>query len=122
MTTQEMTEAQAYESHSRTIVDSDGKTLGKVDEIYLDDRTQKPEWAKSLGRPALMDNSKPSPPIADRARLHSEFAVAFCNRSPGSAIMESGHFSCQMTRCGPPRRSRRAPLCRVRRSRLPDLA
>jgi sporulation protein YlmC with PRC-barrel domain len=40
-----MTEAQAYESHSRTIVDSDGKTLGKVDEIYLDDRTQKPEWA-----------------------------------------------------------------------------
>jgi sporulation protein YlmC with PRC-barrel domain len=45
MTTQEMTEAQAYESHSRTIVDSDGKTLGKVDEIYLDDRTQKPEWA-----------------------------------------------------------------------------
>src|ERR1700759_2180939 len=45
MTTQEMTEAEAYESHSRTIVDSDGKTLGKVDEIYLDDRTQKPEWA-----------------------------------------------------------------------------
>ena len=45
MTTQEMTEAEAYESHSRTIVDSDGKTLGKIDEIYLDDRTQKPEWA-----------------------------------------------------------------------------
>jgi len=45
MTTQGMTEAEAYESHSRTIVDSDGKTLGKVDEIYLDNRTQKPEWA-----------------------------------------------------------------------------
>ena len=49
MTTQEMTEAEAYESHSRTIVASDGKTLGKVDEIYLDDRTQKPEWATVSG-------------------------------------------------------------------------
>ena len=45
MTTREITEAEAYESHSRTIVDSDGKTLGKVDEIYLDNRTRKPEWA-----------------------------------------------------------------------------
>ena len=45
MTTQGMTDTEAYESHSRTIVDSDGKTLGKVDEIYLDNRTQKPEWA-----------------------------------------------------------------------------
>jgi sporulation protein YlmC with PRC-barrel domain len=45
MTTQEMTQAEAYELHGRTIVGSDGKTLGKVEEIYLDDRTQKPEWA-----------------------------------------------------------------------------
>ena len=49
MTTKEMTEAEAYESQSRTIVASDGETIGKVSEVYLDDRTQKPEWATVAG-------------------------------------------------------------------------
>lgn len=45
MKTKEMTEAEAYGWRSRTIVGSDGETIGKVSEIYLDDRTEKPEWA-----------------------------------------------------------------------------
>jgi hypothetical protein len=45
MTTKELTEAEAYESHSRTVVGSDGETIGKIDEIYLDDQTKRPEWA-----------------------------------------------------------------------------
>ena len=49
MTTNEMTQAEAYESHSRTILASDGATIGKVSEIYLDDRTRKPEWATVTG-------------------------------------------------------------------------
>lgn len=51
MTTNEMTEAEAYESHSRTILASDGATIGTVSEIYLDDRTQKPEWVTVAGGP-----------------------------------------------------------------------
>jgi sporulation protein YlmC with PRC-barrel domain len=45
MTDKETTETEAYEWHGRTIVDSDGEKIGKVSEIYLDDRTEKPEWA-----------------------------------------------------------------------------
>ena len=39
----EMTEA--YEWKGRTIVGSDGEKLGKVNEIYLDGETNRPEWA-----------------------------------------------------------------------------
>jgi sporulation protein YlmC with PRC-barrel domain len=49
MTTKEMTEGEAYESQGRTIVASDGETIGNVSEIYLDDRTRKPEWATVAG-------------------------------------------------------------------------
>jgi sporulation protein YlmC with PRC-barrel domain len=51
MTTKDMTEAEAQESHGRTIVASDGQSIGKVSEIYLDDRTQKAEWATVAGGP-----------------------------------------------------------------------
>lgn len=51
MTTKDMTEAEAYGWHSRTIVGSDGEEIGKVSEIYLDDRTENPGWATvSSGR------------------------------------------------------------------------
>ena len=45
MTTKEMTDAEAYDSPNRTIVASDGETIGAVGQIYSDDRTQRPEWA-----------------------------------------------------------------------------
>ena len=39
----DMTEA--YDWQGRTIVGSDGEKIGKVDEVYTDDRTGRPEWA-----------------------------------------------------------------------------
>lgn len=45
MTTNQMTEAETYESHSRTIIGNDGEPIGKVADIYVDELTQKPEWA-----------------------------------------------------------------------------
>jgi uncharacterized protein (TIGR02271 family) len=36
---------EAYEWRARTVVDTDGEKIGKLDEIYLDQQTGKPEWA-----------------------------------------------------------------------------
>jgi uncharacterized protein (TIGR02271 family) len=36
---------EAYEWRGRTAVDPDGQKIGKIDEIYLDQETRKPEWA-----------------------------------------------------------------------------
>src|SRR4051812_26162103 len=37
--------SEAYDFRGRTLVDSDGDKIGKVEEIYLDTQTQQPEWA-----------------------------------------------------------------------------
>jgi uncharacterized protein (TIGR02271 family) len=42
MSTDEMTEA--YDWNGRTVVDSDGEKIGKVDEVYVDSATGRPEW------------------------------------------------------------------------------
>ena len=39
----QMTEA--YDWRGRTILDSDGEKIGKLEELYLDEQTGKPEWA-----------------------------------------------------------------------------
>jgi hypothetical protein len=52
MTTKDMTEADAYGWHSRTIVGSDGEEIGKVGELYLDDRTENPGWATVASGPS----------------------------------------------------------------------
>jgi uncharacterized protein (TIGR02271 family) len=36
---------EAYDWQGRTILGSDGEKIGKVDEVYLDENTGKPEWA-----------------------------------------------------------------------------
>ena len=36
---------EAYEWRDRTAVDRDGQKIGKIDEIYLDQETGRPEWA-----------------------------------------------------------------------------
>jgi sporulation protein YlmC with PRC-barrel domain len=84
MTTQEMTEAEAYESHSRTIVGSDGETIGQVDEIYLDDRTGKPEWA-TVSRGLLGDNSHFVPlagATSDGDTIHTPVTMAQVKGAP----------------------------------------
>ena len=93
MTTQEMTEAQAYESHSRTIVDSDGKTLGKVDEIYLDDRTQKPEWVTVSS--GLAGGKSQFVPLAgassDEDHIHARVTVEQVKNAP--SVQHDRHLS-----------------------------
>jgi uncharacterized protein (TIGR02271 family) len=36
----------AYDWSDRTIVDGDGEKIGKIDELYLDRHSDKPEWAR----------------------------------------------------------------------------
>jgi uncharacterized protein (TIGR02271 family) len=36
----------AYDWSGRTLVDRDGEKIGKIDELYLDQQTDKPEWAR----------------------------------------------------------------------------
>ncbi|CAA9480731.1 MAG: putative conserved domain protein [uncultured Solirubrobacterales bacterium] len=40
----QMTEA--YDWRGRTLVDQDGEKIGKVDEIYVDNQNEEPEWAR----------------------------------------------------------------------------
>jgi uncharacterized protein (TIGR02271 family) len=56
----EMTEA--YEWQGRTIVGSDGEKIGKVDEIYVDGETDKPEWATV--KSGLFENKSNFLPLA----------------------------------------------------------
>jgi sporulation protein YlmC with PRC-barrel domain len=93
MTTQEMTEAEAYESHSRTVVGSDGKTLGKVEEIYLDDRTQKPEWATVSS--GLLGGKSQFVPLAgassDGDNIHARVTITQVKNAP--SVQHDGHLS-----------------------------
>jgi sporulation protein YlmC with PRC-barrel domain len=56
----EMTEA--YEWQGRTVVGSDGEKIGKVSEIYLDERTHKPESATASS--GLFGNESRFVPLA----------------------------------------------------------
>jgi sporulation protein YlmC with PRC-barrel domain len=93
MTTREITEAEAYESHSRTIVDSDGKTLGKVDEIYLDNRTQKPEWATVSS--GLLGGKSQFVPLAgassDGDNIHARVTMKQVKNAP--SVQHDRHLS-----------------------------
>lgn len=44
MTNTEMTSA--YDWHGRTLVGPDGEKIGKIDDIYRDEQSDKPEWAR----------------------------------------------------------------------------
>lgn len=51
---------EAYEWRGRTAVDPEGQKIGKIDEIYLDQETRKPEWALvSSGRFGTKSNFAP---------------------------------------------------------------
>ena len=40
-----MTTAQAYEWQGLTLLDRNGDKIGKIDELYVDEQSDKPEWA-----------------------------------------------------------------------------
>jgi sporulation protein YlmC with PRC-barrel domain len=95
MTTKDMTEAEAHESHGRTIVASDGQTIGKVSEIYLDDRTQKPEWATVAGG-ALGANLYFVPLVgafSDGDNLHARVTMEQVKHAPSLDADGDGHLS-----------------------------
>lgn len=56
MASPELTEA--YEWQGRTIVGSDGEKIGTVDEVYLDERSDKPEWVTVKTREPITDANR----------------------------------------------------------------
>jgi sporulation protein YlmC with PRC-barrel domain len=95
MTTQRMTEAEAYELPGRTIVGSDGETLGKVDGIYLDDRTKKPEWATVSSGP-LGGKSQFVPltgASSDGDEIHARVTMAQVKNAP--SVQHADHLSAE---------------------------
>ena len=57
----EVTEAYGFEG--RTMIDSDGDKIGKIEEIYLDAETGQPEWA--LVNTGLFGTKKTFVPLSD---------------------------------------------------------
>ncbi len=95
MTTKDMTEAEAHESHGRTIVASDGQTIGEVSEIYLDDRTQKPEWA-TVGGGRLGANLHFVPlagASSDGDSIHARVTMEQVKDAPSMDSDGDGHLS-----------------------------
>ena len=93
MTTQEMTATEAYESHSRTIVDTNGETLGKVDDVYIDDRTKKPEWATVTT--GLLGGKSQFVPLAgaslDGDHIHARVTMEQVKNAP--SVQHDSHLS-----------------------------
>lgn len=88
-----MTEAEAHELHGRTIVDSDGETIGKVEEIYLDDRTEKAEWATvSTG---LLGGKSQFVPLAGASSDDDKIRLLVTMRQVTDApsVQHGGHLS-----------------------------
>ena len=72
MGTTEMTNA--YDWHGRTVVDRDGEKIGKLDEVYLDEHTGRPEWA--LVNTGLFGSRSSFVPLANAAPSGEDVRVA----------------------------------------------
>jgi stress response protein YsnF len=59
----------------RTIVDRDGEKVGKFDEIYLDSRTDRPEWA--LVKMGLLGRDKALVPLGGAQEAGDDLQVPF---------------------------------------------
>src|SRR4051794_39982235 len=71
MTTSDVTRAPEW--RGRTVVDRDGDKIGKLDEIYLDQETGKPEWA--LVNMGLFGTRSTFVPLADADAAGDEVRV-----------------------------------------------
>jgi hypothetical protein len=95
MTTKEMSEAEAYGWHSRTIVGSDNEEIGSVVEIYLDDRTDAPEWATVSS--ALLGGKSHFVPLvgasADGEHIRARVTMEQVKNAP--SVDPDGHLSGQ---------------------------
>ena len=66
---------EAYDFSGRTLVDSDGDKIGKVEEVYLDTETCKPEWA--LVQTGKVGKKSHFVPLRDAQANGEDVRVAF---------------------------------------------
>ena len=62
MEAQGMTEA--YDWENREVIGSDGEKIGKVDQVYLDEESGRPEWLSPRGSPPVRMGPEPAGPRA----------------------------------------------------------
>lgn len=81
--------------HGRTIEGPDGHKIGKVDEIYVDDRTGRPEWA--LVHTGLLGTKSSFVPIAEATTDGNTVTVPFDKDKVKDApnVEKDGHLSPQ---------------------------
>jgi uncharacterized protein (TIGR02271 family) len=65
---------EAYDFHGRTLIDQQGEKIGKVDELYYDERGGQPEWA--LVNTGLFGTKKTFVPIAGAQPSGEDLTVA----------------------------------------------
>lgn len=64
---------EAYDFQGRTLVDHDGEKIGKIDELYYDERGGQPEWA--LVTTGLFGTKKTFVPIRDASPTGEDLQV-----------------------------------------------
>lgn len=64
---------EAYDFQGRTLVDHDGEKIGKIDELYYDERGGQPEWA--LVHTGLFGTKKTFVPIRDASPLGEDLQI-----------------------------------------------
>ena len=67
--------AEAYDWRGRTVVDSDGQKIGKLDEVYLDEETGRLEWA--LVNTGLFGTKSSFVPLSGAAPAGQDVRVPF---------------------------------------------
>ncbi len=65
---------EAYDFRGRTVVDSEGEKIGKIDELYFDDQGGQPEWA--LVNTGLFGTKKTFVPIKGASPTGEDLRVA----------------------------------------------
>ncbi|HKG35728.1 MAG TPA: PRC and DUF2382 domain-containing protein [Solirubrobacterales bacterium] len=66
---------EAYEWRGRTVLDRDGEKIGKLEEVYLDEQTGRPEWA--LVNTGMFGTKSNFVPLSGAAPAGGEVRVSF---------------------------------------------
>jgi uncharacterized protein (TIGR02271 family) len=84
---------QVYEWRGRTVVDSEGEKVGKLDEIYLDRQTNEPEWA--LVNTGLFGTKSSFVPLKGAAPAGEDVRVAYAKEQvkDAPAVEADGELS-----------------------------
>ncbi len=94
----------AYDWHGRALVGQDGEKIGKVDEIYVDEQNQQPEWAQVTT--GLFGTSSSFVPLAgatsqeEEVELFRHYGIDYTEE--GSVTAAGGHASAGGAGAGAP--------------------